>query len=224
VTMFPLAVLEPVLNKWQDKPADAILTARHRHIESAVDLPRHRYFRDHLYAHASMTMATKFQMFDDRSLATVKATTGLRILATDSELAPYIYYWCRPTPATWPKTHGVILFSSRFAPPPRQQVYTTAAIDHSAEDWSVQSLSRPVDVSAQRTPEGLAASAQNPGPSAILLAMLHTNALSPPTKRKRRDSDSTPAITGTSVEKSVRGGRRVQPAGYPHQTPSLSPN
>jgi hypothetical protein len=67
VPMFPLASLAPTLDRWQAEVLDAGVNARHRHFGYAADQFRHRYFRDHLYSHASPTMAAKFLRYEERN-------------------------------------------------------------------------------------------------------------------------------------------------------------
>jgi hypothetical protein len=81
IPMFPLASLAPTLDRWRDEAIDACVSARLRHFVYAADQFRHCYFRDHLYYYASPAMATKFQRFDERSLATVQTTSGLQCLS-----------------------------------------------------------------------------------------------------------------------------------------------
>jgi hypothetical protein len=171
----------------------------------AADLLRHRYIRDHLYAYASPAMAARFQAFDERSLATIRATPGLRSLATDPDLAPYLYYWCRPVLAMWSKAHGFHMFTSEFAPPPCESIgYKPAIVDHKS-DTTVQPLSCQGDTAGQRTLDNSADPTPfepQLGPSAAMTALLHANVTSPPPKRKRVDGApplDTSEITGTSA-------------------------
>jgi hypothetical protein len=92
VKMFPLTSLAPTLERWTVEAPDAGVNARQRHFVYAAAQLRHRYFRDHLYAHATPTMAAKFKLNDERSLATIQATPGLQCKARDPNLISYLYY------------------------------------------------------------------------------------------------------------------------------------
>ena len=139
-------------------------------------------------------MASKFQRFDLRSLATIQATPGLRCPARDPALVPYLYHWCRPTLTALLKTHGFDLFDQEFAPPHGDRIFTPATIDHKI-DTAVTALSRPEDTSARRSPHDRQAPPQLRHNSTMLAALAAAATASPPVKRKRDHAASPPHVS-----------------------------
>jgi hypothetical protein len=192
--MFPLADLAPTIEGWKLEPAEPSATARHRHIVYAADLLRHRYFRDNIFAHASATMTARLSSFESCSLATIRATTGLRTLAKHPALAAYLFHWCTPETNTWSQTYGFHVYSETFAPPAGERRYTPKAVDY-RQPTQISALAFPPDASSARTPQrdqpGEPAAAAS---SAVMQALLHGNVTSPPTKRKRQaDHSASPS-------------------------------
>ena len=204
VPMFPLAVLAPTLDSWRVENIDAGVSSRLRHFVSTADQLRHRYLRDHLFLNALPSMVAKFQIYEERSLTTVQVTPGLRCIARDPALLPYIYHYCRPILPAWSKTHGFDLHDLDFAPPPGEQIFNPATIDHRSKE-AATALVRPEDTSAERTPDDCPPSPKDPSMSAMMRAMLAAGqTASPPIKRKR-DQPATPPsvsfnISGTSID------------------------
>jgi hypothetical protein len=185
VHMFPLQSLAPTLDRWRLETIDTCVTARHRHFLAAVDRFRLLYFRDHLYSYATATMVAKYKLFDERCLATIQATPGLKCLAREPAMVPHLYYWCRPILPAWRKNQGFDLFTeSSYDPPNGEKIFTPISIDHRLEAAAI-ALTRHEVTSAGRTPERPPPETTDASRNDVMLAIAAAQIASPQAKRKR---------------------------------------